>query len=631
MCGIAGWLTPKKTARNAKATITRMTDAITHRGPDGSGMWKGTHAVFGHRRLSIVDLSGGAQPMLTPDGRTVVTFNGEIYNHEALRAELTGAEFTTRSDTEVLTWGYRKWGRQLPNRLTGMFAFCVWDEDTQTAFLARDRFGKKPLYYAHLPDGTLVFASELKALLEYPGIERRINLTALAMYLTYEYVPWPHTAFEGIHKLEPGSWLEWKDGRIETGSFYTIPFGEPTALRKESEWLDAIRQSLSESVNRRLMSDVPLGVFLSGGIDSSAITALMADHVPAGDIQTFSIAFEDESFDESRWAKMVARHVGTHHRERMFGVSALLEALPAVTATLDEPFADASILPTYLLSAFTREHVTVALGGDGGDELFAGYETFRADAVAGLWRRVPGAVRAAVASGVQRMPVSTNNFSLDFVAKRFVAGAEASPEFRHTRWLSAFVPNSPNDPLRPELRAQIPDGRVYEVMARPYMECGDDRHIQRLSNMYMRTYMAEDILTKVDRASMATSLEVRSPFLDTEFVSLVARMPPSLKLHPRLVAKYALKKSLEGDLPREILYRKKKGFGIPMAAWLKGPLRGEMQRLLSPERMDEGGIFTASTVSRLMDEHLTGRADHRKALWTLMMFESWRERFGATL
>ena len=632
MCGIAGWLTVRPMVENADAVLTRMTDAIAHRGPDGSGAWRGSQAMLGHRRLSIVDLSGGGQPMATPDNQVVVTFNGEIYNHEDLRRDLAGhATFHTRSDTEVLTWGYRRWGRELPRKLTGMFAFCVWDESTRTAFIARDRMGKKPLYYAHMADGTLVFASELKAILEYPGIERRINPLAMAMYLTYEYVPWPHSAIVGIHKLPPGHWLEWKDGRIETGSFYELPFGEPTALSRPDEFFDAIRQSLSDSVKRRLMSDVPLGVFLSGGIDSSAITALMADHVPAGDIQTFSIAFEDKSFDESRWAQQVARHVGTHHRERLFGVSSLLEALPAVTATLDEPFADASVLPTYLLSCFTREHVTVALGGDGGDELFAGYETFRADAVAGWWRRFPGPMRAAVAAGVERMPVSTSNFSLDFVAKRFVRGAEASPEFRHTRWLSAFVPNSPTDPLRAEIRREIPDGRIYEVMARPYMECPDPRHIQRLSAMYMRTYMAEDILTKVDRASMATSLEVRSPFLDTEFISLVTRMPPELKLHPTLVAKYALKKSLEKDLPREILYRKKKGFGIPVAQWLKGPLKGEVDRLLSEERVREGGLFEPAVVNRLVSEHSTGRADHRKAIWTLMMFEYWRERFGATL
>jgi asparagine synthase (glutamine-hydrolysing) len=348
------------------------------------------------------------------------------------------------------------------------------------------------------------------------------------------------------------------------------------------------------------------------------------------DIQTFSIAFEDPSFDESRWSRMVASYLGTHHREQTFSVQSLLDALPRVTSLLDEPFADASILPTYLLSQFTRQHVTVALGGDGGDELFAGYETFRADAVAQYWRAMPATLRAAVSAGVAKLPVSTSNFSLDFVAKRFVSGADAAPEFRHVRWMSAFLPNTPNDPLRRSIRAEIPDGDVFGVMARPYLECKDHRHVQRLSNAYLRTYMAEDILTKVDRASMMTSLEVRSPFLDPEFISLVTRMPPELKLHG-LEAKYALKQAVKNDLPHEILYRKKKGFGIPVAAWLKGPLSGELDRVLDGARLEDAGIFEPSVVRRLVTEHREGRHDHRKALWTLLMFENWRERFHATL
>ena len=631
MCGIAGWLAPNG-ALPDEAILRRMTDAMTRRGPDGSGFHVAPGVGLGHRRLSIVDLAGGGQPMFSTDRSLVTAFNGEIYNHLDLRADLSqlGYDFATHSDTEVLLYGARQWGKALPAKLNGMFAFCVWDQRTGKALFARDRTGKKPLYYAHLPDGTLLFASEIKALVEHPAIGRKIDRTALALYLTYEYVPWPFTAFEGIRKLPPGSLMQWDNGRLSIENWADLGFGHPTAFREPEEWFAEIRRSLSASVKRRLMSDVPLGVFLSGGIDSSAITALMTEHVAPQDIQTFSIAFEDPSFDESRWSQLVARHFGTHHRQETFSVQSLLDALPTVSSLLDEPFADASVLPTFLLSQFTRQHVTVALGGDGGDELFAGYETFRADAAAQIYRNVPAAARSLISRGVQKLPVSTRNFSLDFVAKRFVAGADAAPEFRHIRWLSAFLPNTPNDPLLRSIRDTIPDGDVFGVMARPYLECPDPRHVQRLSWAYIRTYMAEDILTKVDRASMMTSLEVRSPFLDPEFISLVVRMPPHLKLHG-FDAKYALKQALRNDLPHDILYRKKKGFGIPVAAWLKGPLSGEVNRLLDPARIEDAGIFDPAVVTRLVQEHRDGNHDHRKALWTLMMFENWRERFHATI
>ena len=375
------------------------------------------------------------------------------------------------------------------------------------------------------------------------------------------------------------------------------------------------------------MSDVPLGVFLSGGIDSSAVVALMSEHVPGPEIQTFSIAFEESSFDESDYASRVAARFRTDHHVRTFSPAVMLETLPRVVATMDEPFGDASLLPTYLLSCFTRETVKVAVGGDGGDELFCGYETFRADSAARMYRRLPAPLRRAVARGVQELPVRPENFSLDFVLKYFVRGADAVPEFRHTRWLASFLPNCADDPLRREVRDAIPDGNVFGVMARPYLECRDPRHVQRLSYAYMRTYLAEDILTKVDRASMATSLEVRTPFMDPELISLVARMPPRLKLRGGFVAKHALKRAMSGDLPHDILHRKKKGFGIPVARWLNGPLAKEADRLLAPDRIAGGGLLEPAVVTRLLEEHRAGRVDHRKQLWTLMMLEYWRERF----
>lgn len=610
-----------------------MTDTLAHRGPDGSGVWVRGRCGFGHRRLSIVDLAGGAQPMTNPDESVVVTFNGEIYNHKDLRRDLEshGHRFRSNSDTEVLVHGFRQWGTGLPSRLNGMFAFGIWDAEAKRAIIARDRMGQKPLYYAHLDDGTLLFASELKALLEHPRIERRADPTALALYLTHEYVPYPYSAIRGIHKLRPGDMLIWEDGRLSQRTYARLPFGGDTPIRSTSEWIAETRRTLSAATRRRLMSDVPLGVFLSGGIDSSAVVALMAEHVPGPEIKTFSIAFEDASFDESDYARMVARQFGTDHHVQTFSPGMMIDTLPKVVDFMDEPFGDASLLPTHLLSAFTRDSVTVALGGDGGDELFCGYETFRADTAARAYRRLPAFVRDAIRDGVQHMPVSTSNFSLDFVAKYFVRGADAVPEFRHTRWLASFLPNTPDDPLRREIRDTVPDGSVFGIMARPYLECPDPRHLQKLSYAYLRTYMAEDILTKVDRASMGTSLEVRSPFMDPELVSLVARMPPNLKLHNGFEAKWALKKALHNDLPHEILYRKKKGFGIPVARWLNGPLAAEADRLLAPDRIREWGLLDADVVTRLLREHREGTRDNRKGLWTLMMLEYWRERYDVRL
>lgn len=610
-----------------------MTDTLAHRGPDGSGVWRDARCGLGHRRLSIIDLGGGAQPMVSADGSIAVSFNGEIYNHEALRRELEalGHRFRTRSDTEVLVHGYRQWGNALPGRLNGMFAFVAWDARNETALIARDRMGQKPLFYTHRDDGSLLVASELKALLEHPGVERRADPVAIAQYLTYEYIPHPWSAIAGVHKLPPGDLLRWKRGELTRHAWARPPFGAPSSPRSTREWVAETRAALSVATRRRLMSDVPLGVFLSGGLDSSAVVALMAEHRPAREIQTFSIAFEDESFDESSWAEKVASHFGTEHRVRLFSPDALAETLPFVVSWLDEPFGDASLLPTHLLSRFTREHVKVAVGGDGGDELFCGYESFRADTAARLWKRLPVSIREVVREGVEHLPVEMGDFSFDFVAKSFVRGADAAPELRHTRWLSSFIPNSADDPLRRDLRASIPDGTIFDVMAAPYLDCPDPRHLQRLSYAYMRTYLAEDILTKVDRASMGVGLEVRTPFMDPELVSLVARMPPELKLRHGFTAKWALKKALEADLPHEIIHRKKKGFGIPVARWLNGPLAGELDRLLDPERIAAAGYLEPAVVSRLIAEHRSGVRDHRKGLWSLMMLEYWRERYDVRL
>lgn len=633
MCGIAGGFFVSPSAHDA-SVLRRMTDSLAHRGPDGEGLLLGEGFAFGHRRLAIVDLAGGAQPMRAATHNTVVCFNGEIYNHKALRAELEqrGYLFETASDTEVLVHGAHAWGAALPAKLNGMFAYAVWDPAHRRGRLARDRFGEKPLYYMQLPDGSLWFGSELRALMAHPGCTRRISQAALELYLTYEYVPWPHAAVEGVSKLEPGTTLVWEAGRVTIEPFCENDFCQPEqAELTDAEWVRQTRQGLLDSVRARTMADVPIGVFLSGGVDSSAIAALLAADMPRGALQTFSVAFDDPSFDESQYASAVASALGTTHHVRRFGASDLLDLVPAMMGHMDEPFGDASLLPTHLLSKFTREHVKVALGGDGGDELFLGYETFRADEVAAPYARLPRPLQRFTERLVRAMPVSTGNFSLDFVAKSFLRGAGSPGVERHVRWLSSFLPDAGPQPLARDRRRLLSAEEVFDIMGVHYDAPQGRDHRQRLSNAYIRTYLAEDILTKVDRASMAAGLEARSAFLDPELLKLVARMPSHLKMGRGLKAKWVLKQAVGPLLPAVVTARKKKGFGMPVAAWLKGPLRSQMHDLLSRDRLAAAGVFDPTVVERLMTEHEAGTFDHRKQLWTLMMFEAWRERWGVTV
>lgn len=644
MCGIAGLIRWNDASRAAAAAggasddasiVERMCDALQHRGPDGWGIASDGFATLGHRRLSIVDLAGGAQPMRTPDARWSITFNGEIFNHLDLRRDLArrGVAFTTSSDTETLLHATARWERDVPSHLNGMFAFAAWDATERRALLVRDRTGQKPLYWARLDDGSLLFASELKAILASGLVAPVLDPVAIAQYLTYEYVPWPRSAIAGVQKLPPGHRLVADAAGVRVERWYQLPFQAepPHPTRSAGEWATELRETLARSVERRLMADVPLGVFLSGGIDSTSIVAMMRRVRPPGTIDTFSIAFEESSFDESRWARMAAEHYGTRHHVETFSAERMLAELDGVLAHMDEPFADPSLLPTTLLSAFTRRHVTVALGGDGGDELFLGYETFRADTAARAWRRVPAPLRDAIGAAAERLPVRHTNFSLDFVVRSFLRGADAGDAFRHVRWLSSFLPHGPDDPLVPSLREQVPEVAVWGVMGEAWLACPDPDPLQRLSHAYLTTYMAEDILTKVDRASMQHSLEVRSPFLDPEMLSLAARMPASLKLRHGVSGKWILKEAMRGEVPDAILDRSKKGFGIPVGAWLSGPLRPLVDRLLDPGRVEAGGLLSADVVARLVAAHHAGRANHRKPLWTLLMLQSWIERHDVRL
>jgi asparagine synthase (glutamine-hydrolysing) len=610
-----------------RAVLARMTRSLYHRGPDDEGFFvrhyeDGAGVGLGFRRLSIIDLESGNQPLGSEDGSVQLVFNGEIYNFRELRRDLEarGHRFSTKGDAEVIVHLYEDHGPRCVERLNGMFAFALWDEAQRELVLARDRFGKKPLHYAEV-GRSLLFGSELKALLEHPWCPRELDPGGLSRYLALEYVPAPHSIFAGIRKLPGGHLLRWRDGRATVEQYWDLSFDTTrTRASSDEEYVEEFRGRFRDAVRRRLVSDVPLGAFLSGGIDSSSVVAAMVDALPAGMVQTFSIGFGERSFDESAHARRVAEHFGTDHHEDVFTPEVMIALLPTIADFLDEPFADASILPTYLLSRYTRETVTVALGGDGSDELLAGYPTFPAERMARRYV-VPRAVHERVVLPLaERLPVSTANFSLDFKLKRFLRGAAAPPDVRHPVWLGAFTPSeqatllddSPPDP--------------FEEHRRYFASAPTTNALERLIYVYARCYLQDDILVKVDRASMATSLEVRAPFLDLDLVEFLGRVPPELKLRGSKT-KYLLKRAMADVLPPGIATRAKKGFGIPVAAWFKNELRDALQDELSSERIRRQGIFDAETVQRLISEHLSGRRDNRKPLWTLFVFQLWHRRW----
>jgi asparagine synthase (glutamine-hydrolysing) len=511
-------------------------------------------------------------------------------------------------------------------RLNGQFAFAILDRRRAALFLARDRVGIKPLHYAISGD-RFVFASELKALLRDPELRRGVDPVALDEYLAYEFVPSPRSVVRGISKLRPGHNLTWSlSERAPRISRYWEPGlnleagGRGTDLEAESARL---REVLRESVRKELISDVPLGVFLSGGIDSSAVTAMMTQL--GGDVKSFSVGFAERSFDEAPYARQVARHLGTDHHELTLEPSTMLELIPKLPSLLDEPLGDASIIPTYLLSAFTRQHVKVALGGDGGDELFAGYPTLQAHRLAGYYMRAPRLLRRGLVEPVvRRLPVSRDNLSFDFRAKRFVAGAASPVAERHQRWMGSFAPEERLAVLAPEIRQALAarDGDD----STPLNGAADP--LNQVLFLDMRGYLENDILVKLDRASMMASLEGRVPLLNHDFVTYATSLPLDLKLRG-LRSKYLLKRALRGILPDNILDRPKKGFGIPVAEWFRGPLRERMLAVLSPERIRTEGYFDVTAVRRLIDDHLAGRRDNRKHLWTLFAFEMWHEGYAA--
>ncbi|HEY0707295.1 MAG TPA: asparagine synthase (glutamine-hydrolyzing) [Polyangia bacterium] len=629
-----------ETARAQQDAVARMTATLTHRGPDGAGSHHQPGVTLGHRRLKVLDLSErAAQPMRNQAGTVVLVFNGEIYNFADLRAELQslGHRFDSKSDTEVLLHGYEAWGDTVVDRLSGMFAFALWDDRRRRLLAARDRMGKKPFYFVQLPRPGLpplfAFASELRALHEAPGFQRHLDHRALARYLVHEYVPPPATIFAGVHKLDAGERLVLALARdLHAAPVVDRYWNLPLVARHAPMTMQAAAGDLwtllKRAVERRLVADVPVGIFLSGGLDSSAVTA--AATALCGPVDTFSIGFSDPSYDESAHARTVAAHLGTRHHEHRLDARGMLDLLPDVARILDEPLADASIIPTVLLSRFARQHVTVALGGDGGDELFAGYPTFAAEGVARGLDLAPRGFEGLLRALADRLPRRDDYFGWDFKLQQFLRGGPVAGPVRHQRWLASFLPEELPHLLTPATRAAAGvdvDVETEDLLApvrAPVPGAPADLHpFDRLFAFYCRFYLANDVNVKVDRAAGAAGLEVRAPLLDADLVAFACQVPPHLR-HPTLRPKALLKRALAPHLPAAILKRRKQGFAVPVARWLKTDLRALLCDELAPDKIRREGLFDPATVAGLVDDHLSGRRDRRKQLWTLLSFARWR-------
>lgn len=622
MCGIAGYFYLDQEHTAEQALIQNMTDTLAHRGPDNGNYYLDGNVALGHRRLSIIDLSESAnQPLCNEDQNVWVVFNGELYNFVGLRQELEkkGHHFRSRTDTEVIVHGYEEWGLECFKHFDGMMAVAIYDRNKKQIVIAKDRFGKKPLYYT-LRNGVFAFASELKALIAHPAIEAKISSRAIERYLAYEYVPTPETIYENINKLDAAQYAVISTQgnapvELKIHNYWELKF-EPKLDISIDEACSQFRELLIKAVEKRLVSDVPLGVFLSGGIDSTSITWAMAEVTEAKNIQTFSIGFREKSFDESDYARQVADYFGTHHRSKIFNVNTLLKNLPEIIRQMDEPLADASILPTYLLAKFTRKYVTVALGGDGGDELFAGYDPFIAHQIANVVEHLPQSVLNSIRWFANRLPISDKNMSFDFRMRHFMKGfipeLKGKPELRNQAWLGPFEPGRYLKPRNGHLSLT----EIY----RPTINRTNTwlKDVDRLSNIYIKTYMHDDILVKIDRASMMNSLEVRNPFLDTQLAEFAARLPVHFKIKG-LSTKHVMKRALRGYVPDSILRRNKKGFGIPLSKWLRNELTGESRTLGQklPEQFPH--IFNRAEINNMVSGHQQGSLDARKEIWSMMM------------
>jgi asparagine synthase (glutamine-hydrolysing) len=611
MCGIAGVVS---TGAVDPAIVTRMCDTITHRGPDGEGFHTGTRVALGMRRLAIIDVAGGQQPVTNEDGTVVVVFNGEIYNHESLRTELIGRghRFTSRSDTECLAHLYEEYGDELVTHLRGMFAFAIWDERRSRLLLARDRVGKKPLYWRSTGDG-LAFASELKALLEDPTFDRSVDQVALHHYLTYQYVPAPWSIYAGTQKLPPGHVLTWQNGATTIRRYWRVDF-TPQPVASTDEACERLRELLLEATRIRMVSERPLGAFLSGGVDSSAVVAAMARQ-STEPVKTFSIGFDESRYDERQYARAVAARYGTDHHELVVRPSAL-SVLPTLAWHFDEPFADSSAIPSYYVAQLSRQHVTVVLNGDGGDECFGGYRRY---AYLAACARIPSS-RLATATLVRLAPVLASRR----VGRALKALGEPAPR-RYARLMSYFAPEQKYALYTDALREHLDGVDSYWLLDEVFRESAADSDVGRAIDADVNTYLPGDLLVKVDITTMANSLEARSPFLDHVLLEWAASLPTELKIR-RGRTKHILKQAVADWLPPEVLDRPKMGFAVPLAQWLRGELRDFSHDLLTDQTARGRGLFRPEAVADLLNEHDRG-INHSSRLWALIQFEQWHRTF----
>ena len=627
MCGIAGFVTTGFRG-DSRDVVHRMVTALRHRGPDDQGEYVDAQAALGSCRLSIIDLAGGRQPIGNENGTVHAVLNGEIYNFRELRSRLQrrGHQFRTQSDTEVVVHAYEQDGEDFVTDLDGMFALALWDGPGRKLLLARDRMGEKPLYYYDGP-GVFVFGSELRALLEHPDVPRALDLQSLSRYLLVDAVPAPHSILAGAAKLAPAHTLVVSPGaKPQVTPYWSLSFAPDHSI-DEREWRGRLIDQLEVSVRSRLVGDVPVGVFVSGGIDSGSVATFAARHANALRLQTFAVGFDTPSYDERSFARVVAARFGAEHHEIVFTATEALSLMERVGSLLDEPLVDASFLPKYALARAARGSVKVALSGDGGDEIFCGYPTFLADAAARwLLATLPPTARRVVGRLIDGLPASPKYASVDFLLKQFMRALPYPAPVRTQLLLGGITAAEQSRLLSPGVRHALEGFDPYAELTTAIEQLELRDPIGRLIHHHARFYLADQTLVAMDRASMAAGLEVRAPFLDPALVELAATIPSELKLNG-WTTKYILKSALEGILPPTVIRRRKQGLGVPIAAWLRGPLRGVMESRLAPARVRHRGLFDPTAVTRLVSAHVEGRGDHRKILWALLMLDAWCDHY----
>ncbi len=622
MCGLTGIFDPRSPTRCDETLLRRMNDIQHHRGPDEGSIHIEAHVGLGHRRLSIIDVATGQQPLFNEDGTVVVVLNGEIYNFEALRDQLeaAGHVFRTRSDTEVIVHGWEQWGEDCVQRFRGMFAFALWDRNRKTLFLARDRLGVKPLHWAQLGDGTVLFGSELKTITAHPRFDRSFDDRAIEDYFAFGYVPDPRTIYRQAHKLAPAHVLTWKVGQREPAirRYWDVSF-EADGRITLADACAELRERLAESIRLRMISEVPLGAFLSGGVDSSAVVAMMAG-VSDQPVKTCSIGFDVASFNESEFAQKVATRYNTDHFTRVvrsddFGLIDKLADL------YDEPYADSSAIPTYRVCELARTRVTVALSGDGGDETFGGYRRYKFHVREQALRdRVPASVRHTLFGALGRVYPQLDRLPRIFRARATFQALARDAVDAYCHSVSIVRDDDRARLFSPEFRRRLGGYRAREVFHQHAARAQTDDALSLIQYLDYNTYLPGDINTKVDRASMAHSLETREPLMDHPLVEWAARLPASLKLAGG-EGKLVLKKAMEPLLPEDVLYRPKMGFAVPLADWFRAPLRSEVKRVLHGERLAGTGVFDMNALARIADEHLSGQRDRSALIWASLMFD----------